>query len=142
MPRHSTSAQTKSRDITVLGKSYPNFTVACREFGIRPKKVTTVASRLSISREEALEKVINGFELSTGPIFEIKENRDPSKLNNRIFNLRMALGETDKEFADRFNISLSSVSHWEVGRSKPNITILKEMAELADQSFEEFYFGK
>lgn len=142
MPSKRETSSTKSREVKVLGKSYPNFTSACRDQNIAPKKVLTVANRLNISRAEALEKVSNGFELSPGPIFEVKERRDPSKLNNRIYNLRMDLGETDRQFAERFNISLSSVSHWEIGRSKPNVTIIKEMAELADQSFEEFYFGK
>lgn len=141
MPSKRETSPTKSREVRVLGKLYSNFTAACRELNATPKKVITVANRLNISRDEALEKVTQGFELSPGPIFEIKERRDPSKLNNRIFNLRMELGETDRQFAERFNISLSSISHWEIGRSKPNVTILKEMAELAGQSFEEFYFG-
>ncbi len=51
--------------------------------------------------------------------------------NNRIKHVRISLGETQAQFGSRFGVSGIAISHWELGRSKPNMQRLRALAELS-----------
>lgn len=48
----------------------------------------------------------------------------------QIKRIRQALGENQADFGARFGVSGISISHWELGRSKPNAQRLKALMEL------------
>ena len=49
-----------------------------------------------------------------------------------ICDLRTAKGMTQLELAEKLNYSDKAVSKWERGESVPDITVLKEIADLFD----------
>ena len=53
-----------------------------------------------------------------------------NNLNQKIKNLREALGLTRKEFAKRLNVSVSTISRWESGERIPNLYHLKKIIEV------------
>lgn len=64
---------------------------------------------------------------------------DVSKFIKKIRNKN---NQTQKEFADKYNVSFQAVSKWETGKSIPDITILKKMCEDNNVSLDEVMGGK
>lgn len=58
-------------------------------------------------------------------------------LGHRIKDLRISLGMNQKQFSDRLQTKVSTLSNWENGRNKPNMEKLSKIAELADITVEE-----
>jgi transcriptional regulator with XRE-family HTH domain len=52
-------------------------------------------------------------------------------------NLRNISKLTQKQLADKLNVSFKTLSHWENGYSEPNLTILKSLKEILDVNYEE-----
>ncbi len=65
-----------------------------------------------------------------------------AKLTGKIINeKRKALGLTQKELAEKLNVSNRTVSKWETGDGFPDISILPELAECLDISIDELLTG-
>lgn len=54
---------------------------------------------------------------------------DIDKIGQFIKNLRIKNNLTQKELADKYNVSYQAVSKWENGKSIPDLTIIKKMSE-------------
>lgn len=60
----------------------------------------------------------------------------------RLKRFRKSEHITQADLADMLGVSTSTVGTWEIGRSKPNVVMLKKMADLFNVSIEELYFGE
>ena len=67
--------------------------------------------------------------------------QDSMKIGRFIAERRKILGLTQKELADKLNVSFQSVSKWENGMSYPNIESLKDLAILLEVSVDELLSG-
>ncbi len=56
---------------------------------------------------------------------------------NTLFQLRRRAGMTQKELAQRLNVTDKAVSKWENGRAKPTTDTLRKLAALLDVSPEK-----
>lgn len=63
--------------------------------------------------------------------------KSKKRIGQDIMELRLALGENQKQFATRLNVSQNAVSIWELGKSRPRPEILREISYLWDQMFSE-----
>ena len=65
---------------------------------------------------------------------------------NSIRQKRKKIGLSQAEFARKLNIAQTTVAMWEVGARKPNIVMLKKIAEFfgctTDELLEEFPISK
>ena len=50
---------------------------------------------------------------------------------------RKALGYTQSALAKRINVSQQTVSHWESGKRRPSVEMLKKLADLFGCSIDE-----
>ena len=55
-------------------------------------------------------------------------------IGNNIKELRFSLGETQREFADRLNVSQGSVTSWETGKCRPKAEHAKVLSQLYKQT--------
>lgn len=55
-------------------------------------------------------------------------------IGNNIQELRFSLGETQKEFADRLNVSQNAVTMWETGKCRPKAEHAKVLKQLYKQT--------
>lgn len=55
---------------------------------------------------------------------------DLSKTGKLFYDLRTEKGYTQKEIADKLNISAKAVSKWETGRGFPDISLICELSEI------------
>ena len=63
--------------------------------------------------------------------------KNKKRIGQDIIELRLALGENQKQFATRFNVSQNAVSLWEKGEIRPRRDKLLEIKHLYDQTFLE-----
>lgn len=61
--------------------------------------------------------------------------KSKKRIGKDIMELRLALGETQKQFAARFNVAQATVSSWELGKDRPKPENLVEISHLHDQMF-------
>ena len=66
---------------------------------------------------------------------------DNLKIGNYIQNLRKKTGLTQKDLADKLNISFQAVSKWETGESLPDTGILLELADVLGTSVDKLLRG-
>jgi len=59
-----------------------------------------------------------------------------------IKTLRLKKGLTQKELADRINISEKAISKWETGKGLPDISLLESLAKALDISVVELFNGE
>lgn len=67
---------------------------------------------------------------------------DNKKIGEFIKNIRKNNNLTQKEFADRYNVTFQAVSKWENGKNIPDISLLKEICKDYDISIDELLEGK
>lgn len=58
---------------------------------------------------------------------------------NKIKEFRLSRGIKQAEIAQRFNVTQSTVSGWEIGRREPDFETLSSLAEMFNCSIEELY---
>lgn len=63
------------------------------------------------------------------------------EIGRRIAEKRKEKGWTQKELADKLNVSDKNVSKWECGRSVPDVFYLKQLSDLFGESIEYFIGG-
>jgi transcriptional regulator with XRE-family HTH domain len=66
---------------------------------------------------------------------------DCSKVGALILSLRKEKNMTQKEVADRMNISDKTISKWERGMGCPDITLLSELSGILDVNVERILMG-
>ena len=64
------------------------------------------------------------------------------KIGKFILNLRKEKKMTQQELADKLNVTDRAVSHWENGRSIPDVSLFKPICELFDISVNELISGE
>ena len=67
---------------------------------------------------------------------------DPIKVGSFIKNLRKDNNLTQKELADKYNVTYQAVSKWENGINLPDITLLREMSKDFNVSIESILDGE
>lgn len=63
------------------------------------------------------------------------------KVGNFIMNKRKSLGLTQRQLAERLNVSFQAISKWENGATYPNIEILSDLATVLNVSADEILAG-
>ena len=58
-------------------------------------------------------------------------------IGRKIYEIRKREGMSQSEFADKFNVTRQTVSHWENGRNYPDMGTLMRISEEYDVSFDE-----
>lgn len=70
-----------------------------------------------------------------------KEHRlkrgDTMKFSENLKALRTASGAGQKQLAEKLNISLKTISHWETGYSEPSISQLIQLADFFEVTIDE-----
>ena len=66
---------------------------------------------------------------------------DNLKIGNYIQHLRRKAGLTQKELADKLNISFQAVSKWETGESLPDTGLLLDLSDLLGTSVDKLLTG-
>ena len=61
--------------------------------------------------------------------------------SGRLRRLRRARGLTQRQLADRLNVTYQAVSKWETGRAAPDIFMLPELASIFDCRIEDLFFS-
>lgn len=54
---------------------------------------------------------------------------NPEKISKIIKEIRLKSGMTQKEFADKYNVTYQAVSKWENAKNLPDVSILKEICQ-------------
>lgn len=67
---------------------------------------------------------------------------DTSKVGHLILRLRREKGYTQKELAERMNLSDRTISKWERGQGCPDISLLPELSSLLGENIEHILEGK
>ena len=67
---------------------------------------------------------------------------DSSKVGHLILRLRREKGFTQKELADRMNLSDRTISKWERGQGCPDISLLPELSSLLGVNIEHILEGE
>ncbi|HKM17438.1 MAG: helix-turn-helix domain-containing protein [Firmicutes bacterium] len=67
---------------------------------------------------------------------------DPKKMGDFIAALRKSKGLTQKEVAERLNISNKTVSKWERGDGYPEVSLIPAIAELFGVTTDEIFKGE
>lgn len=67
---------------------------------------------------------------------------DQEKIGKFILKLRKEKKMTQQDLADKLNVTDRAVSHWENGRSIPDVSLYKKICEVLDISLEELINGE
>jgi Predicted transcriptional regulators len=67
---------------------------------------------------------------------------DCAKIGKLIYTLRKEQGLTQKQLADRMNISDKAVSKWERGFGCPDVSLLSELSEILGVDLEKLLLGE
>ena len=59
-----------------------------------------------------------------------------------IKNIRIKNNLTQKEFAEKYNVTYQAVSKWENGINMPDITLIKKISEDFNVSLDELFDGQ
>ena len=65
-----------------------------------------------------------------------------SNIGKNITKLRKEKGITQEQLAERLHVTRQAVSHWENGKTHPDIDILTALAEYFEISIEELIYGE
>ena len=65
-----------------------------------------------------------------------------NEFGKRIVQLRKEKGFTQKELADKLNVSDKAVSRWETGKNYPDIETLQRLATVLDVSVNDLLSGE
>ena len=60
-----------------------------------------------------------------------------AKIGKNLKTLRNEQNITQKDLANKLNISFKTISHWEVGYTEPSLELLKSLKELLNVSYED-----
>lgn len=52
-------------------------------------------------------------------------------------NIRISSDMTQKQVAENLNVSLKTISHWELGITEPNLECLTKIEDMFNVSYEE-----
>lgn len=64
-------------------------------------------------------------------------SKNKTKQGQNIKELRLTLGETQKQFATRLNVAKETVGQWERGRCSPSANKMGKMTQLYKQTFSD-----
>ena len=64
---------------------------------------------------------------------------DQEKIGKFIKDLRIKNNLTQKEFADKYNVTYQAVSKWENGKNMPDLSLLKEICKDFDVSLDDLF---
>lgn len=67
---------------------------------------------------------------------------DANKVGKLIYQLRREKNMTQKQIADEMNISDKTISKWERGQGCPDISLLKELAQILETSVDDILSGE
>lgn len=67
---------------------------------------------------------------------------DQEKIGNFIKEIRTKNNLTQKQFADKYNVTYQAVSKWENGKNMPDVTLIKQISKDFNISLEEIYNGE
>ena len=67
---------------------------------------------------------------------------DQEKIGKFIKDLRIKNNLTQKEFADKYNVTYQAVSKWENGKNMPDLSLLKEICKDFDVSLDDLINGE
>ncbi len=67
---------------------------------------------------------------------------DQEKIGKFIKDLRIKNNLTQKEFADKYNVTYQAVSKWENGKNMPDLSLLKEICKDFDVSLDDLFNGE
>ena len=60
-----------------------------------------------------------------------------NRFGKNLKNLRRIGNMSQKDVANRLNVSFKTISHWESGYSEPSIDMLIQMKEIFDISYDD-----
>ncbi len=55
---------------------------------------------------------------------------DQEKIGNFIKEIRTKNNLTQKQFADKYNVTYQAVSKWENGKNMPDVALIKQIAKI------------
>lgn len=64
------------------------------------------------------------------------------RFGNFIKEIRKKYNLTQKEFADRYNVTYQAVSKWENGKNLPDASLMKQISKDFGLTLDEIYDGK
>ena len=64
------------------------------------------------------------------------------KIGKFIKDLRIKNNLTQKEFADKYNVTYQAVSKWENGKNMPDLSLLKDICKDFDVSLDDSFNGE
>ena len=67
---------------------------------------------------------------------------DQEKIGKFIKDLRIKNNLTQKEFADKYNVTYQAVSKWENGKNMPDLSLLKDISKDFDVSLDDLFNGE
>ena len=67
---------------------------------------------------------------------------DQEKIGKFIKDLRIKNNLTQKEFADKYNVTYQAVSKWENGKNMPDLSLLKDICTDFDVSLDDLFNGE
>ena len=67
---------------------------------------------------------------------------DQEKIGKFIRDLRLKNNLTQKEFADKYNVTYQAVSKWENGKNMPDLSLLKDICKDFDVSLDDLFNGE
>lgn len=67
---------------------------------------------------------------------------DQEKIGKFIKDLRIKNNLTQKEFADKYNVTYQAVSKWENGKNMPDLSLLKVICKDFDVSLDDLFNGE
>lgn len=67
---------------------------------------------------------------------------DQEKIGKFIKDLRIKNNLTQKEFADKYNVTYQAVSKWENGKNMPDLSLLKDICKNFDVSLDDLINGE
>ena len=67
---------------------------------------------------------------------------DQEKIGKFIKDLRIKNNLTQKEFADKYNVTYQAVTKWENGKNMPDLSLLKEICKDFDVSLDDLFNGE
>ena len=106
---------------------------------------TDYSISLSAEQKESLRRFLNqGVPVgdktldhsSVGTAHASQRSSSALSLSTRLFESRIATGMSRKEVADKIGWTPTTISNWEKGKSRPNLTVRKQLAELYGVSYE------
>lgn len=67
---------------------------------------------------------------------------DQEKIGNFIKEIRTKNNLTQKQFADKYNVTYQAVSKWENGKNMPDVALIKQISKDFNIRLEEIYNGE